>query len=244
TPGRPVLELARLSSGWRGVAVVHDVDLVVGEGEVVALLGANGAGKTTTLLTAAGVLPALGGTIRVEGEAVVARPHRMVRRGVALAPQDRGVLAGLTVGEQLRLAAGPGRTGRSAAAGALDRLPALRPLLARRAGLLSGGEQQQVALARAVASRPRLLLVDELSLGLAPLLIDEALKTLRALADSGMAVLVVEQFAPVVLGVADRAYVLRQGRVVVSAAASELVADPEALEAAYLGERPGDIPRQ
>jgi len=233
-PG-PVLEMKSLSAGWRGVPVVHDVDLTVAAGEVVVLLGANGAGKTTTLLTISGVLPVLGGAVRVGGRHSVTGSDAMARRGVAHAPQDRGVLAGLTVAEQLRLAAGARWAGHPGVTSALDRFPALQPLLGRRAALLSGGEQQQLALARAVASRPRLLLVDELSLGLAHLTVRQALQTLRELADDGMAVLLVEQFAPLALGVADRAIVLHRGRVVSSGSAADLAADPEALEAAYLG---------
>ncbi len=234
-----VLEVAAMSTGWRGVAAVHDVDLTVADGELVALLGANGAGKTSTLLAISGVLGLLGGSVRVAGEPVTRRPDQMARRGVALAPQDRGVLGGLTVAEQLRLAAGPGPAGRSNVGAALERLPALRPLLGRRGRLLSGGEQQQASLGRAIAARPRLLLVDELSVGLAPAAVNGALAVLRGLADDGMAVLVVEQFASLALSVADRAYVLHQGRVALAGTAATLAAAPEALEAAYLGSRPG-----
>ncbi len=233
--GPPALDLEGMSGGWRGVPAVHEIDLTVGRGEMVALLGANGAGKTTTLLTVAGVLAVMGGAVQVDGRPSVADPAAMARRGVALAPQDRGVLAGLTVGEQLRLAAGPARARRSGVAAALDRFPALRPLVSRRGGLLSGGEQQQLALARAVAARPHLLLVDELSLGLAPVAVGHCLTVLRELANEGVAVLMVEQFAPLALEVADRAYVLHRGRVVLSGDAADLASRPEALESAYLG---------
>ncbi|MFN2606557.1 MAG: ATP-binding cassette domain-containing protein [Acidimicrobiales bacterium] len=237
--GAPVLELGGLDAGWGGTAVVHALDLVVGAGEVVALLGANGAGKTTTLLTVSGVLPALGGTASVLGRPVAGGPDAMARRGVAHAPQDRGLLATLTVAEQLRLAA-PRAGGRAAVDAALDRLPALRRLAGRRAGLLSGGEQQQLSLARAVAARPRLLLVDELSAGLAPPLVGHALDLLRALADEeGTAVLVVEQLAPRALVVADRACVLHRGRVVAAGAAATLAAHPDLMADAYLGLRQG-----
>jgi branched-chain amino acid transport system ATP-binding protein len=235
----PALELSAMSTGWRGATSVHSVDLTVAEGELVALLGANGAGKTTTLLAVSGVLGVQGGSIRVLGEPAVAGADRMARRGVAHAPQDRGVLGGLTVAEQLRLAAGPGPEGRSAVASAIARLPALGPLLGRRGRLLSGGEQQQLSLGRAIASRPRLLLVDELSLGLAPDAVSHALGVLRAMADDGVAVLLVEQFASLALTVADRAYVLHRGRVALTGRASELAARPEALEAAYLGTAAG-----
>ncbi|MGI8775998.1 MAG: ATP-binding cassette domain-containing protein [Acidimicrobiales bacterium] len=231
----PALELVAMSTGWRRVATVHAVDLTVAEGELVALLGANGAGKTTTLLAVSGALEVLGGSARVAGVAVGGGPDGMARRGVAHAPQDRGVLGGLTVAEQLRLAAGAGRDGRSGVADALGRLPALGPLLGRRGRLLSGGEQQQVSLGRAIASRPRLLLVDELSLGLAPDVVSHTLGVLRGMADEGVAVLLVEQFASLALTVADRAYVLHRGRVALEGLASDLAARPEALEAAYLG---------
>ncbi len=231
----PVLELDAMSTGWGGVASVHALDLTVADGELVALLGANGAGKTSTLLAISGVVGLLGGTVRVGGQPIVARPDQMARRGVAHAPQDRGVLAGLTVAEQLRLAAGPGAAGRSAIAVALERLPALGPLLGRRGRLLSGGEQQQVSLGRAMAARPRLLLVDELSVGLAPAAVNDSLAVLRGMADDGVAVLVVEQFASLALAVADRAYVLHQGRVAFAGAAADLAARPQVLEAAYLG---------
>lgn len=244
--GRPLLELAGLSTGYRGAPVVSDVDLVVAAGEVVALLGANGAGKTTTLLAASGALPPLAGEVRVFGHRVRGRPDRVVRQGAAHAPQDRGVLHSLTVSEQLRLAAGPGRR-RSGGRGdereaVLDLLPGLRPLLARRAGLLSGGEQQMLSLARALAGRPRLLLIDELSLGLAPGLVESLLDAVRAAADRGAGVLLVEQFAPLALSVADRAYVLDRGRVAAEGPAGELASRPEVLAAAYLGPRADGAP--
>ncbi len=239
TTSRPaVLDLSAMSTGWGGVASVHALDLTVSEGELVALLGANGAGKTSTLLAISGFLGLLGGAVRVFGQPVVARPDLMARRGVAHAPQDRGVLAGLTVAEQLRLAAGGGAAGRSGVTAALDRIPALRPLLGRTGRLLSGGEQQQVSLGRAIAARPRLLLVDELSVGLAPAAVDNALAVLRGMADDGIGVLVVEQFASLALSVADRAYVLHQGRVALAGTAADLVTHPGAVEAAYLGAAP------
>jgi branched-chain amino acid transport system ATP-binding protein len=245
-----VLDVEQLVAGYEGIPVVHGIDLHVSAGEVVALLGANGAGKTTTLLTISGVLPALGGRIEVLDEAAPRRRRvrpaevaRRARRGVAHVPEDRGLFFDLTVAENLRL-------GRPRGRGAPDPLPmeqvlewfpALRDVMDRRAGLLSGGEQQMLALARAVLGRPRLLMVDEMSLGLAPIIVDHLLPVLRSIAlelDAG--VLLVEQHVALVLAVSDRAYLLDRGRVLVSGPASELAARTDLLESGYLGTVEGD----
>lgn len=241
------LQIEGLTVGYGGVPVVHDLDLAVARGEVVALLGANGAGKSTTLLAVSGLLPHLSGTVRVEGRRLDGRRVRpasvaaRARDGLAHVPEDRGLFAELTVAEHLRL----GRPRRRPGAGLTDaevytRFPALEPLGDRRAGLLSGGEQQMLALARALVSRPRLLLVDELSLGLAPMVVQGLLPALRQVADdTGAAVLVVEQHVTLALQISDRAYLLDRGRVMASGSATELAARVDLLEAGYLG---GDRP--
>lgn len=238
-----VLEVVGLSAGYDGTAVVHDVDLRVAAGEVVALLGSNGAGKSTTLLAVSGLVPLMAGTVRIGDEEVAGRVSsaqvaRRARAGLAHVPEDRGLFGELTVAEHLRLAH------RRRDAGVVDEVlahfPALPPLLGRRAALLSGGEQQMLALARALVARPSVLLVDEMSLGLAPLIVEELLPTLRAVAtDTGAGVLMVEQHVPLALEVADRAYVLQEGRVAAEGTADEIAARVDELEAGYLGDRPG-----
>ena len=237
-----VLEARGLTAGYRGVAVVHQVDLEVGAGEIVALLGANGAGKTTVLLTVSGLLAHLGGDLIVLGETHTAprrtsignRALALVRRGVAHVPEDRALFFGLTGREHLRLAARRGDT--EAIERALAPFPALAAIIDRRAGLMSGGEQQMLAIARALAGRPKLLMIDELSLGLAPIVVEQLLPTVARIArDAGVGVLLVEQHVNAVLAVADRAYVMVQGRVSASSSASELAADPAKLAARYLG---------
>jgi branched-chain amino acid transport system ATP-binding protein len=240
-----VLELRGFSAGYRGVPVVHDIDLRVDAGEVVALLGPNGAGKTTTLLTASGLLPRIGGTARVLGADQPPGRTRdttrialaLVRRGVAHVPEDRALFFGLTGREHLRLAAR--RRDHEAIELALAPFPALAAIIDRRAGLMSGGEQQMLALARALAGRPKLLMIDELSLGLAPRVIDQLLPLVRTIAkDSGAGVLLVEQNAHAALAVADRAYVIVGGRISDLGAAGELAADTQRLAVTYLGAMP------
>ena len=233
-----VLRIRGLEAGYDGVAVVRDLDLEVSSGEVVALLGPNGAGKTTTLRTVSGLLPIIDGHLEVLGEpADSRRPHLVARRGVAHVAEDRSLFPGLTVKENLRLAPGLKRRDRPAAyARAIDVFPALGPLLDRRAGLLSGGEQQMLAVARAIVTEPQLLLVDEMSLGLAPVIVEEMLPVVRRVADElDAAVIVVEQHIHLALELADRAVVLAHGRVVLDGEAAQLRADPSRVEESYLG---------
>jgi branched-chain amino acid transport system ATP-binding protein len=238
--GARLLELRAVDAGYRGVAVVHGVDLTVQAGEVVALLGPNGAGKTTTLTTISGLLPRLGGEIDVLGEPQAGggrgparRARRLALRGVAHVPEDRALFFGLSGRQHLRLAARRGD--REAVADAIAPFPVLAGIIDRRAGLMSGGEQQMLAIARALATRPKLLMIDELSLGLAPIVVQTLLPLVRDIAQAtGVGVLLVEQHVRAALAVADRAYVLVRGRIALNGAASELAADLDRITASYL----------
>ncbi len=241
-----MLELSGLRAGYGGVAVVHDVVLHVSAGEVVALLGANGAGKSTTLQAISGLVSVLGGEVRFQGTSVghgrkrsAAAAAALARAGLVHVPEDRGLFPDLTGEEHLRLARPRGsRAGDLAAV--TDRFPALARVMDRRAGLLSGGEQQMLALAKALVARPRVLLVDELSLGLAPLVVRGLLPVLREIADEdGLGILLVEQHVRLALAVADRGYVMKRGRMVMAGGAAELARRIDELEAGYLGEGTG-----
>jgi branched-chain amino acid transport system ATP-binding protein len=231
------LECERLCAGYDGVQTVHDLDLKVEQGEVVAMLGPNGAGKTTTLLTLAGLMRAMSGSVHVCGRPVRGgRPYLAARNGLAFVPDDRSLFFGLTTRQNLRLAVRR-RDGQAAISQVLEYFPALRELLDRRAGLLSGGEQQMLALARALARRPKVLMVDEMSMGLAPVIVQRLLPVVRRIADElGTAVLMVEQHVDLALEVADRAYVLDRGRVVLADFAHELRDRRDLLRASYMGE--------
>src|ERR1700722_3059206 len=235
------LAVRDLFAGYRGVPVVREVTLGVRPGEVVALLGPNGAGKTTTLETIAGLNRPISGTVELSGENVGGKPaYVLARRSLALVPEGRALFPGLTVREHLRLAAGRGPA-RSQRAGReeelLEMLPELRKCLNRKAGLLSGGEQQMLAVGRALGTRPRLLLVDEMSLGLAPVIVERLLPILRRAADElGSSVLFVEQHVALALEISDRAYVMTHGRIRLEGPAAELRERRELLAASYLGE--------
>jgi branched-chain amino acid transport system ATP-binding protein len=225
-----LLECRALAAGYGAVAVVRDLDLRVDPGEVVALIGPNGAGKTTTLLTIAGELPAISGDIVFRGAPTKAPLFRRARRGMGFVTEERSVFMALSAEENLRIA------GVSRAA-AVDVFPELEPLMGRTAGLLSGGEQQMLTLARAVARDPKLLLVDELSLGLAPLVVKRLLQTVRRVAnENATGILMVEQHVPQALHVADRVYVMQRGRIVISGTADEVGGRIDEVEATYLSE--------
>ena len=222
-----VLRARALSVGYGQIAVIRELDLAVSPGEIVVLLGANGAGKSTTLMALAGLLRLSAGTVELHGRPTRAPLHQRSRQGLAYVPEQRGIFRDLTTRENLRL-------GRGSLAAALEIMPELRPLMDRRAGLLSGGEQQMLSLARALASAPSVLLCDELSLGLAPLIVDRLLKAIRAAARQGVAVLLVEQHVRAALAVADRAYVMRRGTIVMTGTAAEVGARLEEVESNYL----------
>jgi ABC-type branched-subunit amino acid transport system ATPase component len=225
--GPCALSVDQLTAGYGTVPIVRELDIKVGPGEVVLLLGANGAGKTTTLQTIAGELPAMSGTIRLGDTIARGGLRRRARDGLGYLPEGRSVLRALTVRDNLKLGSG-------GVDAALEIAPELEPLLSRKAGLLSGGEQQILCLARIVAARPSVLMADEMSLGLAPRVVERMLRACRAAADAGAGVLLVEQHAPQALVYADRAVVLQRGRQVLEDSAAAILADLGVLERIYL----------
>jgi ABC-type branched-subunit amino acid transport system ATPase component len=236
-PADAVLAAHGLSAGYGAAPVLDRLALAVRPGETVALLGSNGAGKSTAMRALAGLLRPVEGSVVLADAPIAALPaHRIARLGLALVPEGRQVFPELTVVENIRLGAWSrgGRVDPAEVEALLDRFPRLRERAGSRAGLLSGGEQQMLAIARGMMAHPRILLLDEPSLGLAPAIINSLYATVAELRDQGTTILIVDQMAALALTVADRGYVLEQGRVAASGTAAELKADA-ALEAAYLG---------
>ncbi len=228
---KPLLKVEGLVAGYGKVSVVRDVDLEVGEGEVVALLGPNGAGKTTTILTMAGELPPLEGTVRcldLDGNPPL---YERARAGLALVTDERAVLMRMTVAENLRVF-------HTTADAVVDLFPELSPHLDRRVGLLSGGQQQMLALGLALSRRPAVILADELSLGLAPMVVDRLFSVLRAAADGGAGVVLVEQHVHKALTIADRVFVMDRGRIAISGTAADLRARVDEIQSSYLSGAP------
>jgi branched-chain amino acid transport system ATP-binding protein len=228
-----MLEVGRLTAGYGRIRVLHEVSLTVGEAEIVALVGPNGAGKSTLLRAITAMLPDRDGSVTVAGrELIDATVETVAAAGVAHVPEGRRLFPGLSVRDNLRL--GGWLTRNNDLGAVLDLFPALAGRLDQVAGSLSGGEQQMCAIARALMSRPRLLLIDELSLGLAPVVVDEILLRLTDIAENGTGVLLVEQDASAALEIADRGYVLELGQIVLAGTTAELAADPR-MRTAYLG---------
>ena len=235
-----MLELRGVSAGYAALPVIHDIDLDVGTGEIVTLIGANGAGKSTLVKTVSGLLRPMAGTIRFDGQAVGSMPTAArVRLGIAHVPEGRQVFAGMTVAENLGLGAyagrGNNRTGKGDALRSVcARFPVLGERMADVAGNFSGGQQQMLAIGRGLMANPRLLILDEPSLGLSPLLVSEIFALIRSLRDEGIAILLSEQNARAALDIAARGYVVENGRITLHAPAAELLASPEVAER-YLG---------
>ncbi len=236
---QPLLAVRGLKVAYGGINAVKGIDFTVNAGEMVTLIGANGAGKTTTLKALTGLVRPAGGRVHYNGDDVTAMPsHRLVTLGVALVPEGRGVFARLTVAENLDMGA-YSRSDKPAIRADLDQVYELFPRLAERrvqaAGTLSGGEQQMLAIGRALMSRPRLLLLDEPSMGLAPLLVQKIFETIRAIAAAGVTILLVEQNAKLALEICSRGYVMESGEITLHDSAPALLANP-LVRRAYLGE--------
>ncbi len=235
-----MLEVERLSSGYGKLKVLHDISLSVNASEIVVILGANGAGKSTLLRTLSGLITATSGSARFDGEEFLGdEAYSLARKGMSHVPEGRGIFADQSVQDNLELGAfGWARGRRARMAAEFDRVYGLFPVLAerrqQRAGTLSGGQQQMVAIGRALMARPKLVLLDEPSLGLAPLIVSAIFETLRHLRAAGLALLLVEQNARAALSLADRAYVLNVGRIVGSGTAAEIAANQQ-VQQSYLG---------
>jgi branched-chain amino acid transport system ATP-binding protein len=230
-----MLEASGLEAGYLGENVVQGVDLRVAAGEAVAVIGSNGAGKTTLFRAICGLLAVSAGRVRFDGWDITGRPtHRVARAGLAYVPAERHLFPGMSVRENLLLGAYPGRPDPSAFELVFDLFPRLKERPGQAAGSLSGGEQQMLAVGRALMSRPRLLMLDEPTTGLAPKLARSAYQALQALKETGVTLLVAEQQVPLALSLADRGYVLENGRVRLEGASEDLERNPE-VRRAYLG---------
>jgi len=221
-----LLEVDRISVGYGAVSVLQELSLRVQQGQVVALLGPNGAGKTTTLLSIAGALKLQGGEVRFGGEAMTSPLHRRARSGLGLITEQRSIFKQLTAADNCRV-------GGVEPNSVLEMFPQLESRMNVKAGLLSGGQQQMLAVGRALCRDAKLLLIDELSLGLAPMIVEQLLQVVRSTADKGVGVLLVEQHVRRVLAIADYAYVLQRGRVHSEGTAEEMRENLEAIEASY-----------
>ncbi len=234
-----ILTIDKLRAGYGPIDALHDVSLTVEAGEIVAMIGANGAGKTSTLMSVSGVLKARAGSIRFQGQDIAKLPaHQIVKLGLAQSPEGRKIFPRLTVLENLQMGAFT-RNDAPGIAADIEKAFAMFPILKERrgqaGGLLSGGQQQMLAIARALMARPKLLMLDEPSLGLAPQIVVQIFDVIKDLNKAGMSILLVEQNARMALRVAHRGYVLETGRVTMSDAADKLLVDPR-VRAAYLGE--------
>ena len=229
----PVLELSSVRAGYGRIDVLHGVDLQLSAGEVYALLGPNGAGKSTTLAVASGQITPSSGSLLLCGRDVTGvTPDALARIGVCLIPEGRGIFPNLTVTENLRMATFTGTSFSDVQDTVFAQFPRLRERRRQTAGTLSGGEQQMLAMGRALATNPAVLLIDELSMGLAPLIVDELYDHVRRIAASGLSILIVEQFVHEILGVADRAGIMLHGHIVETGTPTQIADD---LTSAYLG---------
>jgi branched-chain amino acid transport system ATP-binding protein len=235
-----MLEVKGVRAGYEGVEVLHGIDLSVQAGSITAVLGANGAGKSTLMMVIAGLLEMTAGEVRFDTQPVAAASAaHLARRGLCLIPEGRGVFPNLTVRENLWVMTHGGVSRKEVEARAYERFPRLAERQEQQAGSLSGGEQQMLAMARAVATQPKLLILDELSMGLAPMVVDELYQHVARLAEDGVTVVVVEQFARIALAVASAGIVMAGGRIVHSGPAEEV---GEVLQSAYLGPAPAGSP--
>ncbi|NLC35443.1 MAG: ABC transporter ATP-binding protein [Alcaligenaceae bacterium] len=235
----PLLELRELDVAYGGIKAVRGLSLVVNPGELVCLIGANGAGKSTTLRAICGLVPHAGGDILYDGRSIAGAPsYMLVRQGLVMVPEGRGIFGQLTIEENLAMGAYSRRDTEQIARDTehvLEIFPRLKERLKQSAGTMSGGEQQMLAMGRAMISRPRLLLLDEPSMGLAPIMVDKIFEVVRTIADEGVTILLIEQNARLALEASHRGYVMESGRMILEGQSAQLLDDPK-VRASYLGE--------